>query len=88
MLPDTPLDLMVRHIDHLLAHLGEEGVALGSDFDGAVVPDAIGDCTGLPRLLDALAAAGYGEALIRKIACENWLSLLERSWRGGERPQA
>lgn len=80
MSPDTPVEFMVRHIDHLLERLGEDGVALGSDFDGATVPDVIGDCTGLPRLLDALAAAGYGEALIRKIAAENWLSLLARSW--------
>jgi membrane dipeptidase len=38
---DTPLDDMVRHIDHLVAHLGIGGVALGSDFDGATIPAAI-----------------------------------------------
>src|SRR5690606_18759327 len=46
---DTGLDVMVRHIDALLEALGEEGVGLGSDFDGALIPAAIGDVSGLPR---------------------------------------
>lgn len=78
---DTPLDTMVRHVDHLVEHLGIDGVGLGSDFDGALIPDAIGDVAGLPRLLDALRAHGYGEPELRKIAFENWLSILERTWR-------
>lgn len=77
---DTPLETMVRHLDHLLARLGEDGVALGSDFDGCLVPRAIGDVAGLPHLIEAMRAAGYGEALIEKIAWRNWLSVLERTW--------
>jgi membrane dipeptidase len=77
---DTPLELMVRHTDHMLSRLGEDGVALGSDFDGCFVPRAIGDVSGLPRLIEAFRAAGYGEELIEKIAWRNWLSVLERTW--------
>ena len=76
----TGLDEITRHIDYLLERLGEDGVALGSDFDGAQIPDAIGDAAGLPNLIAALRARGYGEALVRKIASENWISLLERTW--------
>lgn len=76
---DTPLTLMIRHLDHLLGILGEEGVALGSDFDGCTLPAEIGDVEGLPRLIAAMRQAGYGEALIGRICRENWLSLLERS---------
>lgn len=76
--PDTGLDVMVRHVDALLEALGEDGVALGSDFDGAGMPAAIGDVTGVPKLLQALLDKGYSEALVRKIALENWLSLVER----------
>ncbi len=75
-------DPVLRHLDHLLHHLGETRVGLGSDFDGATVPTAIGDAAGLPRLLDALRAHGYDEALIAKIAHENWLRVLERTWGG------
>src|SRR5204862_3939645 len=31
---DTPLDTVVDHIAYLIEHLGEDGVGLGSDFDG------------------------------------------------------
>ncbi len=71
---------VLRHLDHLIERLGEDHVGLGSDFDGATVPTAIGDAAGLPRLLDALRAHGYGEALLAKLAHENWLSVLERTW--------
>jgi len=70
---------MVRHVDALVEALGEDGVALGSDFDGAVMPAPIKDVTGVPKLLQALLDKGYGEALVRKIALENWLSLVGRT---------
>ncbi|MDG4878623.1 dipeptidase [Mesorhizobium sp. WSM4935] len=76
---DTGLDIMVRHIDSLLQALGEDGVGLGSDFDGAMIPAVIGDVAGLPKLIDALAARGFGRTLIEKIAYRNWLSVLERT---------
>jgi membrane dipeptidase len=77
--PETDIETMVRHVDALVAALGEEGVALGSDFDGAMVPAAIGDVTGVPKLLQALLDKGYGEKLVRQIALDNWLNLLKRS---------
>ncbi|TPI59154.1 membrane dipeptidase [Mesorhizobium sp. B3-1-3] len=76
---DTSIDVMVRHIDSLLQALGEDGVGLGSDFDGAMIPAPIGDVAGLPKLIHALAARGFGRALIEKIAYRNWLSVLERT---------
>ncbi|CAM5769867.1 membrane dipeptidase [Labrys miyagiensis] len=79
MRADTDLDIMVRHLDYLLERLGEDGLAFGSDFDGAVIPNAIGSAAGLQRLVDRLREAGYSEALLRKIAHENWLSLIERT---------
>ena len=79
---DTDLDIMLHHLDALIERLGEDGVAFGSDFDGAVIPAAIGDAAGLPRLLEAMSKHGYGKALIRKIAHGNWLKLLERTLAG------
>lgn len=76
---DTPIDLMLSHVDALLEALGEDGVALGSDFDGAMMPAEIGDVTGVPKLLQAMLDKGYGETLVRKIALDNWLSLVERT---------
>jgi membrane dipeptidase len=77
---DTSVELMLRHLDHMLKLAGEDCVGLGSDYDGARIPDAIGDVAGLPVLIDAMRAHGYGEALIAKIAGENWLRVLEETW--------
>lgn len=79
MRPDTAIDLMVQHLDYLLEKLGEDHVGLGSDFDGAVVPEKIGSAAGLPVLFDALRARGYADALMTKIASDNWLRLLART---------
>lgn len=75
---NTSWEVMLRHLDHLIAELGEDHVGLGSDFDGCVLPDLIGDATGVPRLFEAMAAHGYDAALIAKLARENWLACLDR----------
>ena len=77
---DTPLSDMVRHVDHLVARLGIDGVAIGSDFDGATIPNDIKDAAGLQKLVAALKSAGYGDADLRKICRENWLRVLRRAW--------
>lgn len=78
---DTPLDVLVRHIDYLVERLGIDGVVLGSDFDGTLIPAAIGDAAGLPNLVDALRLHGYDDAALRKIAYENWLRVLRKTWK-------
>jgi membrane dipeptidase len=77
---DTSLDEVIRHFDHLIEHVGEDGVGFGSDFDGATVPEPIGDAAGLPRLIEAMRRHGYGEALLRKLSHENWIGVLARTW--------
>lgn len=79
MEPDMEIELMVRHVDALVEALGEDGVALGSDFDGATMPAPIRDVTGVPKLLQALLDKGYGEALVGKIALGNWLGVVGRT---------
>ncbi len=74
---DTDINLMIQHLDGLIDALGEDGVALGSDFDGAIIPNVIGDAAGLPTLTQAMSAAGYGDALIRKICADNWLEMIK-----------
>ncbi|PWJ16488.1 dipeptidase [Jannaschia seohaensis] len=77
---DTPIEDMLRHLDHLIGRLGEDRVGLGSDYDGAVVPEAVSDVSKLGVLRTAMAEHGYGEALIAKICHGNWLALLDRTW--------
>lgn len=76
----VPMEVVVRHVDHLVDRMGVDHVAIGSDFDGATIPDCIGDVTGLPGLFDAFEAAGYSDSDLQKIAYENWLRVCERTW--------
>lgn len=80
MTADTSLDNLLDHIDYTLNKVGENGVALGSDFDGAVVPKAIGDVAGLDALRDAFSQRGYSDDLQQKLCFGNWLDVLERTW--------
>ncbi|MGI9373503.1 MAG: dipeptidase [Hyphomicrobiales bacterium] len=80
MLTDVPLSQMLRHIDYLLEHLGENRVGLGSDFDGAELPDDIADAAGLVNLRTAMRAHGYDEQLLKKLCHDNWLRVLEKTW--------
>jgi membrane dipeptidase len=79
--PDTALDDYVRHVHYLVEHLGIDRVGLGSDFDGCTVPAAICDVAGQPKLLAALAEHGYDDTALRKIAHENWLRVLRKTWK-------
>lgn len=77
---DTSLGEIVRHLDVLLDKLGENGVGLGSDFDGVSVPESLGDVAGLPRLVKAMNSAGYSRQLIEKICWRNWVRVLQKTW--------
>lgn len=80
--PDTSLEQMIRHIDHLIQHAGIDSVGFGSDFDGATIPAEIGDAAGLPRLAEAMRRHGYDQATMDKLCYGNWIDVLERSWGG------
>ncbi|OWU82999.1 peptidase M19 [Oceanicola sp. 22II-s10i] len=80
MKSDFPLDVLLRHLDHLVKILGEDRVGLGTDFDGALVPKDIKDCAGLPNLRAALADHGVGDALMTKFTHGNWLRVLRKTW--------
>jgi membrane dipeptidase len=80
--PATGWDPVLRHLDHLIGRLGEDHVGFGSDFDGATVPDVIGDAGGLQALLAALTSHGFDRPLLERLAWRNWLSVLRRTWGG------
>ncbi len=80
---DTPVDLIIRHIEHMLEHAGEDGVAFGSDFDGAMISKELGNAAGLQILVQAMRQRGFGEPLIEKLCFRNWLRVLGRTWGEG-----
>jgi membrane dipeptidase len=79
--PDTSLELIAQHARYVADRIGPDHVALGSDFDGATIPAPLGDVSGLPRLLDALADAGFTDVELEAIAWDNWRRVLGAWWR-------
>lgn len=77
---DVPLSALVDHIDHIVEVAGIDHVALGSDFDGAGVPEALRDAAHDQAIIEELARRGYDDASIRKIARDNWLRVLQDVW--------
>jgi membrane dipeptidase len=73
----TSWEKIVDHIDHAVKLVGSEHVGLGSDFDGAVMPTGMEDCTMLPKITAALLARGYKEKDVRNILGENVLRVME-----------
>ncbi|GAC1586974.1 MAG: dipeptidase [Polyangiales bacterium] len=74
------LDAVVNHLQHMIDVGGEDLPALGSDWDGMVVPTPdLRDASRLPRLTSALLDAGIEERVIRKILRENALRVLREA---------
>jgi membrane dipeptidase len=79
--PDIPVEMMVTHLSYLVERMGDDHVALGSDFDGATMPLPVGDASHLPNLTKALRAHGFDDATLRKIAFDNWMRVFRQIWR-------
>jgi membrane dipeptidase len=74
--PDTPVETLVAHMQHVAEVAGIDAVVLGTDLDGATMPTALADVSRLPVLFDALGAAGFSEADVEKVAWANWRRVL------------
>lgn len=68
---------VVKHLRHIVDTVGEEHTALGSDWDGMIVPTrGLADPTGLPHLVDALLADGFSPLAVRRLLRDNVLRVL------------
>lgn len=75
---------VIRHVRHVCDLAGDAAhVALGTDMDGGFgrdeIPVEIGSSADLPRVADALSAAGFGGDAVRGIMGGNWLNYFRRS---------
>jgi membrane dipeptidase len=87
-LPHVSWERIIDHIDHAVKLVGADHVGLGSDFDGADMPDGMEDASKLPKITEALLRKGYSEADIRKILGENTLRVMEQAERVSKELQA
>ncbi|MBI3406236.1 MAG: membrane dipeptidase, partial [Acidobacteria bacterium] len=77
-LPRVSWEKIIEHIDHALKIAGVDHVGLGSDFDGANMPEGVNDASMLPRITDGLLKKGYSETDILKILGGNTLRVMEQ----------
>ncbi|MFO0680232.1 MAG: dipeptidase [Polyangiaceae bacterium] len=71
------LEPVVKHLSHVIDVVGEDAAALGSDWDGMIVPTkGLEDPRGLPDLTDALLRAGYTPERVGKILRGNVMRVL------------
>jgi membrane dipeptidase len=72
------VEAVVDHIQHVLDVAGEDVPALGSDFDGFVVPpEGLEDIAAMPNLTVALSKRGIPTRVIEKILSHNVLRVLD-----------
>jgi membrane dipeptidase len=68
---------IVRHLQHIIDTVGEDHVALGSDWDGAITtPRDMKTCLELPVLVQRMLDAGFSEVRIAKVLGANFLRSL------------
>ncbi len=77
---ESSLSDIVRHARYMADRIGTDHIGLGSDFDGAMMPADLKDAAGLPKLVQALADAGFDHDDLEKITHKNWLRVLGETW--------
>jgi membrane dipeptidase len=82
-LPQVSWEKIIDHIDHAVGVAGADHVGVGSDFDGAFMPEGMEDASKFPLITEGLLKRGYDEADIRKILGENTLRVMHDAERSG-----
>ncbi|MDE7306479.1 MAG: membrane dipeptidase [Clostridia bacterium] len=65
-------DCVLRHINNMIKVVGEDLIALGSDFDGIPAPPDLEDSTKVPYLLSYLSDNGISGKLLEKLCYKNF----------------
>jgi membrane dipeptidase len=89
--PEPPATLadVVAHVEHVREVAGVDHVGLGGDYDGVeVLPEGLGDVTGYPRLLAALADRGWSDDELGRLTSGNALRVLREAESGARALQA
>ncbi|UCE84732.1 MAG: membrane dipeptidase [Deltaproteobacteria bacterium] len=71
------VDGYLDHVEHAMRVGGEDAVAIGSDYDGAIVPAVgMGDVRSYPLVTHGLLARGHAHDAVRKLLGENALRVI------------
>ncbi len=72
------VEMVVEHLDHLRRTIGVRHCAIGSDYDGAIMPpvDVRDGAVGYLRLIDTLLRAGWRDEEVQAVLAGNTLRVL------------
>jgi membrane dipeptidase len=71
------IEAVLRHLSWAIKIVGDEHVALGSDFDGMITPvRGLEQVSKLPNLTEAMLRIGWSTERIGRILCQNVLRVL------------
>src|SRR5258708_28446613 len=87
-LPHVSWERIIDHIDYVVKLVGADHVGLGSDFDGASMPEGMEDASKLPKITEALLRRGYSDDDVRKILGGNTLRGMAEAGRVSPELQA
>lgn len=74
-----PLTVVVEHIERAMDVMGEDHVALGSDFDGGItVPTGMKDIADMPKLTQLLKDRGHSDETVTKIIGGNFMRVFKQ----------
>ncbi|MGM9993010.1 MAG: dipeptidase [Candidatus Bruticola sp.] len=76
----SELEAIIAHIVYIGKQIGFDHVAIGSDFDGCLIPDQIKDVSDIHLIYEGLRAAGLNEKELDKVLYKNWLRVIQESW--------
>jgi membrane dipeptidase len=77
------VDQLAKVIDYGVKLVGEDYMALGSDFDGGPeLPHEIKDISDFPQMTIAMQKLGYSDQRIKKILGLNWLRVIRQVTEG------
>ena len=72
-----PAEAVVRHMEHVITVGGEGTCALGTDYDGMVIPPrGLEEITMLPRLVQAMLDRGWSAQRVRAVIGANALRMI------------
>lgn len=75
--PEATVDDVVRHVEHVREVAGIDHVGIGGDYDGCgIMPTDLPDVSSYPALFEALAARGWSDSDLTKLAGGNVLRVL------------
>jgi membrane dipeptidase len=83
-LPQVGWEKIVEHVDYVARFVGADHVGVGSDFDGAFMPEGMEDASRFPFITEGLIARGYAESDIKKILGENTLRVMDDALRAAQ----